>query len=243
MNCAVIIPVYRSWMEPFEKASLMRLKQLIPNDVYLIAPEGLCLDEYLELWPTLNIEYFSAQYFKSVLTYNKLMLSVELYVCFQSLNYKWMLVHQLDAFLFHADLKQFTDSSYDYFGAPWISPQVVHPWIVNRYLLKIFGTKVFVGNGGLSLRRIEPTINLLVSKKRFIDDWFQNEDGFFAYWGVKSTSFHSCPFDIAARFAFESSPEELYIMNGGVLPLGCHGLPRYNQKFYHDIINPIIKKM
>ena len=71
MTCVVIIPIYRSKLEPFEKISLLRLQQLIPDDVYLVAPDGLCLDEYVNIWPDIRIEYFDSSYFKSVLTYNK----------------------------------------------------------------------------------------------------------------------------------------------------------------------------
>jgi len=32
-------------------------------------------------------------------------------------------------------------------------------------------------------------------------------------------------------------------MNGKKLPLGCHGLPRYNQKFYISIIRPLLNNI
>lgn len=239
MSCAVIIPVYRAWMAPFEKISFLRLRQLIPDDVYLVAPDGLCLDEYLCLWPELHCECFDAGYFASVSSYNKLMLSPKLYLRFAD-HYEWMLVHQLDAFLFHADLQQFCNSPYDYFGAPWIPGQFVHPRLSNGHLLKMFGTKITVGNGGLSLRRLSATLELLTSKRLGADRWRYNEDGFYAYWGIKSKGFKSCPLEVAARFAFEREPEMLYRMNGQVLPLGCHGLPKYNQEFYSSIINPLL---
>lgn len=209
------------------------------NDVYLIAPDELCIDEYKKLWPNIGIKYFNSEFFKSVLTYNKLMLSTEIYECF-SAEYKWMLVHQLDAFLFHANLKQFTDTKYDYFGAPWIPSQVVHPTYKNPYMLKLFGTKISVGNGGLSLRRISSTLELLNSKYTHPTSWIHNEDGFFSYWGIKSKNFKCCTLEIASQFAFEKNPEVLFKMNGKNLPLGCHGLPRYNQKFYISIIRPLL---
>jgi len=242
MSCAVIVPVYRYEMEPFEKISLLRLQQLIPDDVYLVAPDGLCLDEYVNIWPDIRIEYFDSSYFKSVLTYNKLMLSIELYLRFSE-RYDWILVHQLDAFLFHENLKKFTDTRYDYFGAPWIPSQVVHPNYKNSYMLKLFGTKISVGNGGLSLRRISSTLELLNSKQTQPTSWSHNEDGFFAYWGVKSKKFKCCTFEMASQFAFEKNPEALFRMNGKKLPLGCHGLPRYNQKFYISIIRPLLNNI
>lgn len=239
MSCVVIIPVYRPSMIDFEKASLLRLRQLMPDEAFLVAPVGLCLDEYLRLWPGLRCEYFDPGYFVSVNSYNKLMLSTSLYLRFAS-KYEWMLVHQLDAFLFHADLQKFINSPFDYFGAPWVPAQLVHPKFSNAYLLKIFGTKITVGNGGLSLRRISATLNLLMSKQEVVDCWMHNEDGFYAYWGITSMAFRSCSLELAVHFAFEREPELLFQMNGQVLPLGCHGLPRYSQPFYLSNINPLI---
>jgi hypothetical protein len=239
MVCVVVIPIYRSKLEPFEKISLLRLKQLIKKDVYLIAPDDLCIDEYKNLWSNISIKYFSSEFFKSVLTYNKLMLSTEMYERFAS-EYEWMLVYQLDAFLFHANLDQFVNSTYDYFGAPWIPSQLVHPRFKNPYLLKILGAKVSVGNGGLSLRRISSTLKLLRSKYTHPEGWSHNEDGFFAYWGVRSSSFKSCTFEMGSQFAFEKNPEILFRVNGEKLPLGCHGLPKYNDEFYISIIRPLL---
>lgn len=239
MSCAVIIPVYRSWMAPFEKISFLRLRQLIPDEVYLVAPDGLCLDEYLRLWPGLRYECFDPWYFTSVSSYNKLMLSPDLYFRFAA-RHEWMLVHQLDAFLFHADLQQFCNSPYDYFGAPWIPGQLVHPRFSDARLLKIFGIKVTVGNGGLSLRRIAPTLDLLTTERLGAERWRHNEDSFYAYWGIRSKGFRSCPLEVAARFAFEREPEILYRLNRQTLPLGCHGFQKYNQEFYAPIINPLL---
>lgn len=239
MSCAVIVPVYRSWMTPFENISLLRLRQLIHDEVYLVAPDGLCLDEYLRLWPGLRCERFDPRYFVSVSSYNKLMLSPDLYLRFAA-RYEWMLIHQLDAFLFHADLQQFCDLPYDYYGAPWTPGQLVHPWFSDARLLKMFGTEVTVGNGGLSLRRVSSTLDLLTSKRLGADRWRHNEDSFYAYWGIRSKGFRGCPLEVAARFAFERDPEILYRLNGQVLPLGCHGLPKYSQVFYTSFVNPLI---
>lgn len=241
MNCAIGVPVYREWMTPLERLCLVRLRHFFRNDVFLIAPEGLCLDAYLNGWPELRCERFDPAYFGSVLSYNKLMLEPQLYRRFQS--YEWLLIHQLDAFLFHGGLESFCEMPFDYFGAPWVPGQLVHPFIHKGYLLKLFGTRVSVGNGGLSLRRLRPTLELLAAPHAKPQRWEANEDGFFAYWGKKGRKFRSCPLEVAARFAFEAKPEALYALNGNTLPLGCHGLPKYSQKFYAGLMLPLLAQM
>jgi hypothetical protein len=241
MNCVIGVPVYRDWMTPLETVCLLRLRHFFRDDVVLIAPEGLRLDAYQSLWPELRCERFAPAYFGSVLSYNKLMLEPQLYARFSS--HEWLLIHQLDAFLFHGDLQPFCEMTFDYFGAPWLPAQLVHPFIHKGYFLKLLGTRVSVGNGGLSLRRLGATLELLTTSGAKPQHWAANEDGFFAYWGVKSRKFKSCPFDIAARFAFEAQPETLYAMNGNTLPLGCHGLPKYSQKFYAELMLPLLAEM
>lgn len=238
MNCVIGVPVYRDRMTPLETVCLLRLRHFFREDVVLIAPENLDLDAYLSLWPELRCERFDPAYFSSVLSYNKLMLEPQLYGRFRS--HEWLLIHQLDAFLFHGDLQRFCEMPFDYFGAPWLPAQLVHPFIHKGYLLKLFGTRVSVGNGGLSLRRLRPTLELLSASFAKPQHWIANEDGFFAYWGLKSRKFRTCPLDVAARFAFEVQPEALYALNGNTLPLGCHGLPKYSQKFYAELMKPLL---
>jgi hypothetical protein len=219
---------------------LLRLRHFFRAEVVLIAPENLGLDAYLGIWPELRCERFGQAYFSSVLSYNKLMLEPEFYGRFRS--HEWLLIHQLDAFLFHGDLQPFCEMEFDYFGAPWLPAQLVHPFIQKGYLLKLLGTRVSVGNGGLSLRRVGPTLELLTAPRAQPQRWTANEDGFFAYWGLKSRKFRSCPLDVAVRFAFEAQPEALYALNGNVLPFGCHGLPKYSQKFYAEVMRPLLAR-
>ncbi len=242
MSCAIVVPVYRTGLSPLEQLCLLRLRHFFRTDVYLAAPQGLCLDAYLSMWPELQVKVFDPAYFASVKTYNKLMLDPRFYESFAS-TYEWMLIHQLDAFLFHGDLQSFCEMPFDYFGAPWMPAQLVHPFIHEGHLLKLLGTRVSVGNGGLSLRRLRTTLELLTTPRSKPQRWFANEDGFFAYWGKKSLKFKSCPFEVATRFAFETQPEALYALNGNTLPFGCHGLPKYSQKFYAEMMLPLLAQM
>lgn len=242
MSCCIAIPVYRALVEPLEVLSFLRLRQLATQDVYLVAPEALDLDTYRKLWPDIRESRFEAKYFRDIAAYNRLLLSQAFYERFAT-DYDWLLIHQLDAFLFHGHVEAFCAMPYDYFGAPWLPAQLIRSRIGHPRLLRLLGRRIEVGNGGLSLRRLSATLGLLVSRGRDAANWNNNEDAFFSYWGRFSPDFRSCPLDTACRFAFESSPSRLLEMNGGELPFGCHAFAKCQPEFYAQIINPLISQI
>lgn len=113
--------------------------------------EKLDLSEYkscfLDSRVDFCVRYFNEQYFDSVKSYNELMLSVDFYRSFR--EYQYMLIYQLDAFVFEDQLEYWCNKGYDYIGAPWIKAnKKFHPTC---------------GNGGFSLRKIDSFIQLLES--------------------------------------------------------------------------------
>lgn len=242
MNCCVVVPVYRELHEPLEIVSFLRLRQFISNDVFIVAPDGLSLESYRSLWPSIQDVRFPSCFFESIQGYNSLMLSSLFYEKFAR-DFEWMLIHQLDAFLFNSNLQDFCSMPYDYYGAPWIPAQFIHPHFTSPLLLKLFGRRVAVGNGGLSLRKIVSTLSLLENKSQERVFWKTNEDGFFSYWGTCSPDFFSCPLDVASRFSFEAEPQLLLSRNEGKLPFGCHAFNKVSQQFYSEIINPLLPEI
>lgn len=152
MKCVTVIPIYKTGLTKSEVKSLLRAKECIGEDVFLIAPIGLDIGLYLHYWPDIKFAYFPIEYFSSVQQYSKFMLKTDLYEYFAS-HYSWMLIYQLDAFIFKNEIKQFCSYKYDYYGAPWISAQYLSPKIKNPYIKKYFGRALQVGNGGFSLRK------------------------------------------------------------------------------------------
>lgn len=243
LKFATLIPIYKSKLEDYEAKALLRLAQVIENDAYLIAPEELNVEEYFRLNPKLKVLYFDKKHFENIPSYNRLLLSDEFYLPFLNMGYDWMLLHQLDAFLFHGNVEPFLNSKYDYFGAPWIGGQLLSPHFKNAYLLKLFGKRVFVGNGGFSLRRISSVLSLLKQKKSEALNWPSNEDGFFSYYGSFGNLFTSCPLEVAKQFAFEKEPKALLKDTNGVLPFGCHGFNKYEIEFYNKHLNELLQKL
>lgn len=192
MNCCIVIPVYRELNDPLEIVSFLRLRQLINEDVFLIAPAGLNLDSYFSLWPNIAVQRFENTCFQSISSYNKLMLSRNFYDRFID-DYDWLLIHQLDAFLFKNNLMEFCSMPYDYFGAPWLPAQLIRPGINHPRLLQLFGKRVTVGNGGLSLRRLSAVVDLIGRKENLLRCWNSNEDGFYSYFGSGVDKFKCCP--------------------------------------------------
>ena len=86
------------------------------------------------------------------------MLSNFFYSAFR--EYDYMLLYQLDAFVFKNELLYWCNKNYDYIGAPWIaSKQTLLKKIELQFKSKRKQKRaeIFfkVGNGGFSLRRIQ----------------------------------------------------------------------------------------
>lgn len=261
----ITIPVYKKEPSNLEVLSFKQvLKVLKKYDIVVFTHASLDLRVYYNLANEVGKSFmkviFDEEYFKSIAGYNRLMLSVDFYKCFS--DYKYLLIYQLDAFVFRDELEYWCDKGYDYVGAPFFKS------------LKddIYGTKMLgVGNGGFSLRRIDyckKVLSLyrnkvLVSplayfyKDKFINaliripwrlmgrkntlQWFMdnvNEDFIFS-WCISNSSYSaslpSC--DEALHFAFEVNPKYCYELTNGILPFGCHAFAKYE---YDSFWKPII---
>ncbi|RYD89321.1 MAG: hypothetical protein EOP54_25805, partial [Sphingobacteriales bacterium] len=176
LNCAVVIPFYKPGLSPNEMVSLQQCFKVLANHpIIAIKPEGLVLPTDTDAFKFKDVISFDNSFFKGIAGYNRLMLSAELYGAF--LNYDYILIHQLDAFVFSDDLKEWCGKDIDYVGAPWIAPRRTRnklPFLkaslryyLYRYVkLKKTGLSHFnqlenrVGNGGFSLRRVKKFYNL-----------------------------------------------------------------------------------
>ena len=101
------------------------------------------------------------------------------------LDSEYILIYQLDAFVFKDELKEWCQKGYDYIGAPWIAT------IENTIWLKYFNIvarkfrsknknnreQIFfkVGNGGFSLRRTSSHYSIVKENEPFITQ-FLNAD-------------------------------------------------------------------
>lgn len=116
---AVVIPVYKAGMTAFERISFDRcLEVLRKYPLILAAPENLDVSGYLCAHKDIKVVRFDPAYFAGIHGYNRLMLSPCFYQAFR--EYRYILIYQLDAFVFSDQLEAWCAQGYDYVGAPWI---------------------------------------------------------------------------------------------------------------------------
>jgi len=254
MGAVIAIPVYKSEMTELEEFSLSRcLAVLGKHPVVFFGPSSLNYEAYLEKAPSASTCSFADACFTSVERYSELLLSRSFYERF--LDFEYLLIHQLDAFVFHDSLDEWCARGYDYIGAPFLDDG-------GRW----FG----VGNGGFSLRKARSCLDVLSSvrpedparywamvrqttpnpwiralkyyrkvarmvgladdvtsfRKRFIDER-RPED---LFWSLHAVRFHPrfriAPVDVALRFAIEGGLMEAQATYLTQPPFGCHQ-PRF----------------
>jgi hypothetical protein len=189
---AVILPVFKDGLSDNELLSLKQcLTTLKAYPVFFIGPTKLNTAVYEDICHThipFNIKRFENGFFNDIGSYNRLMLSTDFYKSF--LDYKFILIHQLDAFVFKDELEYWCRKNYDFIGAPNLPHQnrvnevqflKGYSKFIHRFN-RIFQTnhKISnVGNGGFSLRKTASCYWMLRMLKNQLDNWGENnEDGF-----------------------------------------------------------------
>ena len=219
----VIIPRFKEKLENTETISLNQAMNLLSGyDICYISPEKM-RSYYQRI--NENAEFFSDECFESVKSYSLLMLSPVFYKRF--LDYEYMLIYQLDAFVFYDKLNYFCNMGYDYIGAPlpyWVG----WPYTVNR-----------VGNGGLSLRNVgacykavKEYMPYVAAQEPFLMSKLLSgeygEDCYFIYCGwCKAIDFRTAPTKVAISFSLQTDFNHVYAsLSESNLPFGCHAWNR-----------------
>jgi Protein of unknown function (DUF5672) len=232
---AIVIPIYKSEIDPNELKSLNQC-QLILSDfpICFAYPEGMDLYNYQAQLPNSLYISFDKKYFKNIASYSQLMLSPLFYKTF--LVYEYILIYQLDAYVFKNDLMDWADKNYDYIGAPWLSlPPLtkgkpmfdMRPWFLKQ-----------VGNGGFSLRKVKSHYRNTIFFRLFLKYFIKNED---LFWGVfinwLNPFFKKPKAEVALYFAFEMEPRKSYELTAKQLPFGVHAWEKYEKEFWEEWIN------
>jgi hypothetical protein len=264
IKCSVIIPIYRQIPLEFEMISLKQCCKILADyQMIIITYETLNLAEYIKIFGEqkikYKIEYFPEKYFDGIDGYNTLMFSDKFYKRF--LDYEYILIYQLDAYVFSPDLDYWLKQSYDYIGGPTFNEI--------RHTLKLKWTGHF--NGGFCIRRTHTFYHLssmklikfnkyswelsLKSKKQkilFIKIYLKSlqkimnivlkllhieissED--YVWSNVIKQKGEIPLFETALNFSFDSHPEHAMELSGK-LPFGCHGWDfYYSYKFWKKYI-------
>jgi hypothetical protein len=239
---AILVPVYRSFLDPQETVSLeSTFRVLGAHHLVMVKPAGLDTSAIVARFPFKAVETFDPAYFTSIQGYNRLLLSTEFYQRFLGSTYA--LVCQLDVFVFRDDLARWVEAGYDYVGAPWVSgsaaSQLIHrigmalgqlrPGAAGR--THPYELRDRVGNGGFSLRRVATHHRLSLELAEAIDRYLANagthhfhEDVFWSVEPRKNGCAYRTPaLEEALAFAWDINPGRLFDLSGGRLPMAAHG--------------------
>jgi len=260
-KAAVLVPFYQEEPAENEKKSFLNLLDCIQDSpVILCCPESLNTDTMLALageqGRDIQIERFADESFSSVRSYNLLMLHKTFYERF--LQYDYVLIHQLDAWVFANELKTWCQKDYDYIGSPWFfrfgdatETSRMLPW---------------AGNGGFSLRRVKAMLSVIEKiqqaptlRERLLLLWLcekrlkfkllrklllQPFDSALNYYRELDiwedqvyAILHNDMINVASPeesrgFAFEVNPKRLYKENQYKLPFGCHAWEKFEPEFW-----------
>jgi len=238
----VLVPVYRSTLDPWEELSLQRTFQVLGGQqLVLVKPEGLDTAALQARFPFARVETFAPAYFGSIQGYNRLLLSTEFYARF--LQSEYLLICQLDVFVFRDELAGWVARGYDYVGAPWISGSAASlalHWLKFQAarLLPGAGARIHpyemrnrVGNGGFSLRKVEAHRRLGEALAGRLAHYLASEgthhfheDVFWSLEPARQGLLHRTPtVDEALAFAFDVNPAAAFRRAGGRLPMAAHG--------------------
>ena len=240
-DIGIVIPVYKIKLSGNEeKAFLNCLSKVRTYPIILIAPSSLDTSWYEEKGQ-LTVKRFKDKFFKSERSYSKLLLTPNFYQAFQ--DYRYILIVQTDVWILQNDheLKNFINSGYDYIGAPWKQGILAYAYTIKgiAHFPKFVSRpqELYVGNGGLSLRKVDSHLKLLKKYRLKSRLWSKvGEDIFFSYYGQRDSEFVVAPVEIAESFSLETSARE--DMQSGISPFGVHAW----EKYYPEIIELDCKK-
>ncbi|MGQ7853149.1 DUF5672 family protein [Pedobacter sp. WC2501] len=260
-RACVVIPIYKEVLNAFELISLQQCFNVLGEyDIYFVIParlEATIANNVFIKEKQAQYKTFNNHFFFSTTGYNLLMKKPGFYKAF--LDYEFMLIYQLDAFVFKNELAYWCNCGYDYIGAPFMKKN-------SDGTFAIAGQ----GNGGFSLRKISSSYKVVKRFKKlsfehpffsdkkpfYINLWrdikynfmcnfsfypFQpvvNEDVFWAVLIPEAfKNFRVPPASAAIPFSFEVNPRGLYQMNGNRVPFGCHAWWRYDLDFWKNHIS------
>ena len=234
-DVVIVIPVYKSQISEVERNVLERcLRVLARYDMAFVHPEGLDLSNHRALVPLAKAVPFAEQYFEGVSGYNKLLISPAFYQTFE--HYQYMLIFQLDAWVFEDSLLEWCNKGYDYIGAPWIDEPTPGKTSALIPFTKLCINQV--GNGGLSLRRVSTHLRIARRLGLLTRFYHYNEDVFWSIFVPMFFRSYRKPTVLEAlSFAFEYKPRESYEKIGNKLPFGCHAWERTDREFWDQHIH------
>ncbi len=261
LTVKVVIPIYQEQLPDLELKLLRHnLEVLSQHRIVILLPESLSLEQLRGQFPIdryeivrVSDEWLGRK--RGIAGYNRMMLSEGFYALFSDVDY--ILICQTDVYIFRDELSHWASKGYDYIGAPWLKRSIYNNPLMRLYLAmrlivhrrvrgerrKFLRQELFtrVGNGGLSLRRVESMRSACVVHHSKIEEMLSerthlnNED---VFWALVPYDFRYPNYEEALRFSLDVKPELGVEVSNGALPFGCHGLThRSIFKFWREKID------
>lgn len=237
-EAAVVIPVYQVNPSESEIKSFQQCLHILGNHpIVLLIPTGLDTSRYqlyINDGTNFTILSFDPIYFSSIKGYSRLLVSQQFYHSLR--KYRYILIYQLDAWVFRDELDDWCSLDMDYIGAPWlIAPPIVSGKKPIINFSKILKNKV--GNGGFSLRKVKSHLRWAWWATLVFKIIPKNED---IIWTL-FVPFKRPNCTSALAFAFEMEPKKSFELTKQQLPFGCHAWEKYQPEFWIPFI-PIPQK-
>lgn len=246
-EAAIVVPVYKSHPSQIELFSFIKCSKILRRyPIILVTHSELDISLYKRYVPDFQVEFFDRSYFEGIEGYNKLLLTEEFYSRFAA--HKYILIHQLDALVFKDDLLNWCRKDYDYVGAPWLRFPFQAFISVTLYVsfweaLKLLKQRKLgnpVGNGGLSLRKIESAIRAIRENRDLLAKWKANEDYFWAYFATVDGAPIKIPLaSEAINFSVETNPKKAFKEISHQLPFGAHDWESHDRKFWEKLFKTL----
>lgn len=165
-RCVVVIPTYKVVLSPEESRAFSNAVRVLSRwPTVLLIQSGLSPAYYenLRVREALKFQILAAPalWVGTFQTYNDMALSPEFYKMFD--EYDYMLLCQLDVWVFRDDLEDWISRGFDYVGAPW--------FLLRQAQYRSLEALMFPqgGNGGFSLRRVQKMIELTSHRRRALN--------------------------------------------------------------------------
>ncbi len=244
-SCLVLIPIYKDELNEVEQQTISNIREKLKDfPFHFIAPGNIKEDYYRCTYPDIRIRTYDKWRRESIDDYNALMLDVSFYQGFA--DYDFVFIFQTDGWFLgtQEDFRHFLSMDIDYIGAPWGEEgfrfcKRIIPGAGKYRLLYLLeqGVTCYVGNGGVSLRRVSQMIHLLQESSRKIKKWDKAEDLFISYYAQKSKCNFKIPSKtVAEQFALEMNMKDK--IEAGNVPMAVHKW----ELFYPSLLTDYVKR-
>ena len=234
-NCLIVIPLYKYNLYDYEIISLKRTISLYSNKDYcnimFLIPTNFDIPKLLNTY-NIKIKYyryfkFDDFYFTSTKEYNKIMLNQDFYIQLYDI-FNYMLICQLDAYVFNDQLEYWMNKDYDYIGGYEGNLNIMGNFLLlqNKYQYSpnVDLNKLILMNGGFSLRKIDYCLNIIDTYENIINNIHLSAENDI----LEDLLYSACIYKYvnaldAIKFGYTYLLfDQIYQINNFELPFGCH---------------------